>query len=43
MEEVSVEDVSMEGVAGEALVGVADGEVSLAEKQVKAQVDSINK
>ena len=40
MEEVSVEDVSMEGVAGEAL---ADVEVSLAEKQVKAQVDSINK
>ena len=36
MEELSAEGVLMEDVAGEALVGVADVEVSLAEKTVKA-------
>ena len=36
VKEVSVEDVLMEGVTVEALVGVADVEVSLSEKQVKA-------
>ena len=33
---MSVEGVLMEEVAGEALVGVADVELSLAEKTVKA-------
>ena len=36
LQEVSAESVLVEGVAGEALVGVADVEVSLAEKTVKA-------
>lgn len=36
VKEVSVEDVLMEGVTVEVLVSVADVEVSLSEKQVKA-------
>ena len=36
VKEVSVEDVLMEGVTVEVLVSVADVEVSLSEKEVKA-------
>ena len=36
VKQVSVEGVLMEGVTGEVLVSVADVEVSLSEKQVKA-------